>query len=506
MPAKKAAKKAPAAKRGNKKKGNGAGVRVRMYRQGLGDCFLIAIPKNNGDDFFLMIDCGVVLGTEKPADKMRPVVEDVIKVTGGRVDVLAATHEHWDHLSGFIQVEDLFAKADDKDKSGKLEVGAVWFAWTEDPKNKLALALKKERGDKIKALRLAVTQLHGAAAAMGLDSSPLASGIDELLGFFGAAGKNSTSQALQTIREFTSEPPRYCHPEDDPIEVPDLSAFRIYVMGPPQDETLIKKTGSSTELYKDQKSFAEAAAWTLALSGADKTELPTELQDFTAPFDRNDCISLSDVQNSISAESDGNQTLQFFDRYYFGKDTDSAYVDQRWRRIDSDWMSAGAEFALALDSATNNTSLVLAIEHIQSGKVLLFAADAQVGNWLSWQDVKWTVNGKTVTGPDLLRRTVLYKVGHHGSHNATLKAKGLELMISDDLCALIPVNHAMAVKKRWGRMPLPTLVDALRSQTKGRLLQVDQDFNAAQVDSSVRDEFASCVKSDDLYFEVTVRV
>jgi uncharacterized protein YfiM (DUF2279 family) len=42
----------------------------------------------------------------------------------------------------------------------------------------------------------------------------------------------------------------------------------------------------------------------------------------------------------------------------------------------------------------DNTSLVLAIE-LADGDVLLFAADAQVGNWLSWQDLTWSVDGRT---------------------------------------------------------------------------------------------------------------
>jgi hypothetical protein len=69
-----------------------------------------------------------------------------------------------------------------------------------------------------------------------------------------------------------------------------------------------------------------------------------------------------------------------------------------------------------LDSSTNNTSLVLAIELRESGKVLLFAADAQVGNWLAWQDLQFA-DGKevAVTNADLLARTVFHKVGHHGS-------------------------------------------------------------------------------------------
>jgi hypothetical protein len=107
--------------------------------------------------------------------------------------------------------------------------------------------------------------------------------------------------------------------------------------------------------------------------------------------------------------------------------------------------------------------------------VLLFAADAQVGNWLSWQDLKWTVNGKEVTGPDLLERTVLYKTGHHGSHNATLREKGLELMKNLKI-ALIPVDHAMALKKRWDKMPLDAIEQALDAVTKGCVLRIDSDI------------------------------
>jgi hypothetical protein len=61
---------------------------------------------------------------------------------------------------------------------------------------------------------------------------------------------------------------------------------------------------------------------------------------------------------------------------------------------------------------------VLAFELGKGGKVLLFAADAQRGNWISWKD-----GDQTITATDLLDRTVVYKVGHHGSHNATLNGK-----------------------------------------------------------------------------------
>lgn len=492
-----------ATKKSAKPKSNGRHVdneaMVRMYRHGLGDCLLVTLPKADGSPFYLMIDCGVVLGTPEPQPKMRKVVQSIIDATGGHVDVLVATHEHWDHLSGFLQAQDLFALAKDGDTAGKLKIGHLWLAWTEDPKNKLGVKLRAERQQKLDALRGTVQRLNGISGAMGVDPFPLSQGIDELLGFFGAAGSKTTRDALDLIRKFTDDPPRYCHPGEPPITLPDVPDFRIFVLGPPENEAFLKKTDSSTEVYKDDQGLAASPEWSLGAALTGDTALPQD-----TPFDRNDSIELTALKAPAESNSEGNPTIQFFDRYYYGKDTDSPYSDQRWRRIDADWLNAGSEFALALDSATNNTSLVLAIEHVPTGKVLLMAADAQVGNWLSWQDVSWKLDGQTVTGPDLLKRTVLYKVGHHGSHNATLRAKGLETMVSDDLVAVIPVNHEMAVKKRWGHMPLKRLVEALRQQTKGRVLQADQDFDEGQIEPEVRAAFKKSVHADPLYFEVTI--
>jgi hypothetical protein len=137
--------------------------------------------------------------------------------------------------------------------------------------------------------------------------------------------------------------------------------------------------------------------------------------------------------------------------------------------------------ALRLDSDTNNTSLVLAFELGQSGRVLLLPGDAQVGNWVSWETLKWSVSDgqkiRTVTAGDLLARTVVYKVGHHGSHNATLREKGLELMSSDELAVMIPVDRETAIKLEWN-MPFPPLFERLRQKAKGRVMDRDRGVPA----------------------------
>jgi hypothetical protein len=108
-----------------------------------------------------------------------------------------------------------------------------------------------------------------------------------------------------------------------------------------------------------------------------------------------------------------------------------------------------------------------------------------VGNWLSWEPLKWQVkdsNGENVDVdvPGLLARTVLYKAGHHASHNATLRDKGLELMKSPELCAMIPVYEEQAHKqgKDGWEMPFGPLLKRLEEKTSNRILRADQGVHA----------------------------
>lgn len=170
-----------------------------------------------------------------------------------------------------------------------------------------------------------------------------------------------------------------------------------------------------------------------------------------APSDRKYRIELSEAEAAT-----------FFKTHYFGT---GGGQDDGWRRI-----ADASAFALQLDGDTNNTSLALAFEIAEpgTGDVLLFPGDAQVGNWESWQlDAEgrvrtWTVDGRPVTAADLLARTVVYKVGHHGSHNATLRALGLKLIVHPSTVMAIPRemelhpnSTATSRTKRIGPAPRP---------------------------------------------------
>jgi len=72
---------------------------------------------------------------------------------------------------------------------------------------------------------------------------------------------------------------------------------------------------------------------------------------------------------------------------------------------------------------------------------------------------------------------VFYKVGHHGSHNATLKVGGLEAMTSPDLVAFIPVHQETARNHNppW-IMPWDNLRTAFnKNNVAGRVILSDQD-------------------------------
>jgi Metallo-beta-lactamase superfamily len=421
-------------------------VRVRMYRQGLGDCFLLTFPKDHGEAHVL-IDCGVLTGTPDAGDRMRKVAQNILETTNGHLDALVVTHEHWDHISGFLQAEEIF---------NQLDVSEVWLAWTEDPDDDLANELRNRRARAQRAVAAAVKQLEGAANLTERRTAQRLSALLEFDGGLSVEGRKTTAKALAWVKDRKNAKLRYFKPGSGPFPIPGTEDTRVYVLGPPQNRRLLRKSdpsAKSSEVYE----LAGGNGADLGLLAALES-LETGRQEQDQPFKGWFRIAETDTRNE-----------RFFADHYWEPNHD-------WRSIENDWLEAAGRLALQLDSDTNNTCLVVAFELTRSGRVLLFPGDAQVGNWLSWEDLQWTVRAglepTTVGASDLLARTVLYKVGHHGSHNATLREKGLELMTSHELAAMIPVRRLTAEKMEW-QMPFPSLLRRLEQKTKGRILDLD---------------------------------
>jgi hypothetical protein len=116
-----------------------------------------------------------------------------------------------------------------------------------------------------------------------------------------------------------------------------------------------------------------------------------------------------------------------------------------------------------LDDAMNNTSVILLFEIGETS--LLFPGDAQIENW-SYALSKDEVKAK-------LAKVNLYKVGHHGSRNATPKDLwNLFEHRSDDAEAegrLVSLMSTMAGKHGHAsshtEVPRATLVTALKSES-----------------------------------------
>jgi hypothetical protein len=288
-------------------------------------------------------------------------------------------------------------------------------------------------------------------------------------------------------------PPKYLEPRIPPISPPGLEkSVRIYVLGPPRDAKMLGITEHASEMY----GIGAAAGWPIArvLGNAFAVEQRQLDTDLTAPFDPTEGYVLSDLRSEEGKNSTNDQlktAAGFLRDFYDGpaklpepkekeqsKPPDPSATDQSWRNIDHDWLGVSADLAIQLDDRTNNSSLVLAFEFLDTKHVMLFVGDAQIGNWLSWEKVSWT--GDPTTVADLLRRTVFYKVGHHGSHNATLKQKGLELMTHPALSAFIPTNEHDAKKVKWGEMPFKPILKELERRTSGRVIRADDLWLAAR--------------------------
>jgi hypothetical protein len=449
-------------------------ARVRMYRQGLGDCFLLTFQTDQ-EAKHILIDCGT-LGATTTGVQMEKVVADIVTETGGTLDVLVATHEHKDHVSGFNAQRERF---------DEIQVERSWTAWTEDASDDVAREIAKYEEDLLLGLTLASDVLAKARSAPGADSEAiheLNDGARALLGFIGdlpEEGQLFSADFAETVHEAMSyattrgKENRFLYP-GQVLEEPWLPGVRIYVLGPPRDSAQLRKLGEhgSPDLYGLSLRFATDLSFCARFSASNLT-----LQRFWA--------DLHTEQQQVFE-----QTLAFDPRFRLeenekaGKQVFGSYYDaaEGWRRIDFDWLAGVSDLALQLDSITNNTSLVLAFELIDSGRVLLFPADAQLGNWLSWEKVTWKVKEpdgtvREVKAADLLGRTVFYKVGHHASHNATASAQGLELMTQEDLVAAIPVDRAVAMNKRppW-QMPAEGLYERLLEKTCGRVLRSDTDW------------------------------
>ena len=459
-------------------------LRIRMYRQGLGDCFLLTFTKTGGEKYNMLIDCGVLGGAKK---RIAEAVEDIMDQTGKRIDVLVATHEHSDHISGFKTSAAAFDQA---------QIDQVWLAWTEDLSDQQA---KKFR-EKDNALQLGIT-----ASMIGMEGDQ-AQSIQQILEFyaiesgddedleespnvardlpnsaFALGGKEpfmfakTMDATMKKIRQWGGENVKYMEPGDiQPI--PDFEV-KVHILGPSRKMKMLGGTGPEEAgpghgFKISQASSFMAAALKAAGTGSDDLSQfgwsqadIDEAENLSMPFDTSFGVLLDEVKDTIMDQNKIQDAYHVFYKDVYGLEgmppsNKDELLGVDWRWIDTDWLMAGGSLALQQVSNINNTSLVMAIE-LPDDKVLLFVGDAEEDNWELWDDEIPELEG-------LLANTILYKVGHHGSHNATDNVL-VKKMTNRDLVALIPVDKERSDKNKGWVFPAEDLYFAEDLETPADL-------------------------------------
>jgi hypothetical protein len=517
-------------------------VVVRMYGQGFGDCFLLAFPRlkagkpARANPVYVVIDSGVFFRTPGDRKRMQAVAKSINTATGGKIDLLVATHEHHDHLCGFE-----YAKAEWK----KIKVGRIWLAWTEDEKHPATQKYDHEKaalqhqarlalnavGDYLKQAPELAGELERVKALVEFagedDAGPLALNRPAKPGKI--KGPKKLSQLPDAILDDLASNPGarfkrarakterdFCEP-GQVLTVPE-TAVDAYVLGPPTDEARLAQDIDAGELYSHAPAGAETGC---AVPAPALAEFAKRLE-LAAAADRAERESLGAALERRLAALAGDEAPAdagapfpvrmglpypaasrhpFFDQAYFGGRPD--------RQIETDWLHGFGRLALQVDKVINNTSLVLAFRLLDE-RVLLFVGDAQVGNWLSWHEIEpkdWRRpdGGPLVyrpTAEQLLAQTVVYKVGHHGSHNATLQSRGLEMM-QDGLTAFVPTSQVFPQenqKKKWV-IPEPAVTDALWRKSGGRVVFPHESADYVYANTKFGDQ----VESADEMFEPMIQ-
>ena len=352
---------------------------IFSYRVGFGDCFLVRFDYPDRPRH-LLIDFGT---TGQPKDTentlMATVARDIAERCGGRLEAVIATHRHADHISGFATKADGTGSGD---IIRALDIDTVVQPWTEAPD-----AETDSLGPEVSSPNRAMTKRLQSLNAMNALSKQVVDMIDskqlkdlpkalhEQLEFIGRDNVKNLS-AVENLLTMGRRRVYVYHGSESGLEAL-LPGVTTRVLGPP--------TLRQTDTIRKQRSRDPDQYWHFALKG------------------------VADAQEAAASEAPA--------RLFPGHPTfpgGRLPLEVRWiaSRLKEARAAQYLSLVSALDQQMNNTSLILLFE--AGGKKLLFPGDAQIENW-----------SYALSKPEIVEALAdvdLYKVGHHGSLNATPKS------------------------------------------------------------------------------------
>jgi hypothetical protein len=382
---------------------------IRSYHVGFGDCFLLSFTYGPQSERHVLIDfgsTGVPKGTNQNK-RMLEIANNIKERTGGKLDAVVATHRHKDHISGFATAKNGRGTGD---IIRSLMPKVVVQPWTEAPDlAENATEPKLKRFGKATPLQIAAlaSMQQVAEQAKTVAKRTRDKTLRQQPAFIGENNLANLS-AVKNLMDMAKN--AYVHAGSKSGLEPVLPGVKIQVLGPP--------TVKQHEAIKKQRSKDPDQFWHLQA-------------------------------RSMRFANDGGGTGRgaiLFPRHVRHKGPHFP-IEARWliyhaRRLQGDQL---LQIVRMLDDAMNNTSVILLFQ--VGSRRLLFPGDAQIENW------EFSLSDKKIQ--KVLADVELYKVGHHGSLNAT--PKGL-----------------WGLFKNRSKKPTPKRLKSLMSTMPGKHGHVDQ--------------------------------
>lgn len=352
-----------------------AGVRLRVYKVGFGDCLLLTVTYRSAfpdgrRERHLLIDCGTMRAAPK-GPSLQQVAELIAADCQGQLDAVVATHRHRDHIGGF----GIDGARDTLDALNPKLVIRPWTDVPEQQQDDPALALTPRSREFIALL----DGLHARAEQVGrfaFDSAAVRKRAERLteLGL-----KNTAAIAL--LEEWGQRGRAEYVTAGAVLNPPELPGVRLQVLGPPT----IEQVPSLTSYAKESEEYWFQLARTGELGA---------LLDAAAPAEA-DALDMLAPPGGVGA------------------------AEWLLRALDKRRVSQGLDLVEGFDDVLNNTSVILLVKI--GSRSLLLPGDAQAENWSHSLDLAL---GRPGRRPDrrlqnALAGVDLYKVGHHGSRNAS---------------------------------------------------------------------------------------
>ena len=399
---------------------------IRSYQVGFGDCFLLTFHyKGKAGDRHVLIDFGST-GTKASMGKnlMLRVAQDIQKQCNGKLHAIIATHRHKDHISGFATNKKGTASGD---IIASCKPDVVLQPWTEHPKARVNATAAPTTMTANKAFVAALGDMHAISAAVLAEADArrskgrISAALHRELTFLGDDNLSNLS-AVENLMSMGKKNFYLNFGSKSGLERV-LPGVKTRVLGPP---TLKQTSEIKIQRSKDEDEFWQFQAM------ANQFVLKRQARVFRR----------AKTYTALVAPP--------FTRWFI----------KRMRSVRGEQLLG---IVRALDKVMNNTSLILLFE--VNGKKLLFPGDAQIENWsyaLSKSEIK-----------RLLSTVNVYKVGHHGSRNATPKTlwggfkhrskRKTDKTRLKSFMSTMPGKHGNARSKT--EVPRQTLVAALESES-----------------------------------------